>query len=345
MVVAVVRPFQSRAPQNSHSLSAWGEPLLADQETADRYGFTQRENDPESGLMHYRARGYDPKSARLQQRDPEERVQAQYIYASNNPVRFMDPIGRQALEVKPDPKPVTDQSLTYGGYRFRFSLKKSEADEFNILQHQASQLFMIQKNADTHEIEQSVIRSTVRAQAWQTSDTDTNDYLMASFSWPAGQGFLTHVGLARIDAYAVFVTGTYILAKTDIEDAVIKERGLKSRIPKVGDAPEKAPEDAATVLTFFTKESASTPKGPQPEITTGSLARIVATSVQRHTTYRYALFYVWDRASKKELLAFFALRAGEKFGPSLLKGNQIGGRPDRTEFIRKPDLVVTADLK
>ncbi|MBI3097145.1 MAG: hypothetical protein HYY93_02700 [Planctomycetes bacterium] len=31
---------------------------------------TQRENDPESGLMHYRARWYDPRTGRFGQRDP-----------------------------------------------------------------------------------------------------------------------------------------------------------------------------------------------------------------------------------------------------------------------------------
>jgi len=38
--------------------------------TPDRYGFTGREKDDESGLMHYRMRAYDPRVGRFVQRDP-----------------------------------------------------------------------------------------------------------------------------------------------------------------------------------------------------------------------------------------------------------------------------------
>jgi len=84
--------------ENQQLTNAWGEPLLADQETADRYGFTQRENDPESGLMHLRGRSYDSRGGRFLQKDPMFWLPNLYIYAQDNPLRHRDPTGRQTEE-------------------------------------------------------------------------------------------------------------------------------------------------------------------------------------------------------------------------------------------------------
>jgi RHS repeat-associated protein len=67
--------------------TAWGEPLVG--AGADRYGFTQRERDAESGLMHYRARMYDPRIGRMLQVDPfgKARGFSPYAYVWGTPAR------------------------------------------------------------------------------------------------------------------------------------------------------------------------------------------------------------------------------------------------------------------
>jgi RHS repeat-associated protein len=63
--------------------------------TSERYGFAQREQDAESGLVHMRARQYDPRIGRFTQTDPVRgnRPFEHYAYAGNNPVSMVDPMG------------------------------------------------------------------------------------------------------------------------------------------------------------------------------------------------------------------------------------------------------------
>jgi len=83
--------------------TAWGQdlpgftPLLT---TQDRHGFTLRERDDESGLMHFRARSYDPRLGRFVQKDPilENRTRVHFIYGSNSPLNYIDPDGLQSKE-------------------------------------------------------------------------------------------------------------------------------------------------------------------------------------------------------------------------------------------------------
>lgn len=65
---------------------------------ASRYGFTGRENDSFTGLMHYRARQYDPKIGRFISEDPIGFAGGDinlYGYVRNMPLWFRDPTGLQ----------------------------------------------------------------------------------------------------------------------------------------------------------------------------------------------------------------------------------------------------------
>lgn len=76
--------------------TAWGEahPGYTPVSTvSDRYGFTGRENDNESGLMHYRARSYDPATGRFTSRDPVFHANL-YAYTRNSPTNAIDPTGQ-----------------------------------------------------------------------------------------------------------------------------------------------------------------------------------------------------------------------------------------------------------
>jgi RHS repeat-associated protein len=86
----------------SGTLPAWGEDLQFVQGAADRHGFTQRERDSESGVMHFRARFYDPRLGRFGGKDPvlHRRAPRHFLYASNNPVMAKDPLGAQDEKLK-----------------------------------------------------------------------------------------------------------------------------------------------------------------------------------------------------------------------------------------------------
>ncbi|NSX56925.1 RHS repeat-associated core domain-containing protein [Parasulfitobacter algicola] len=61
-----------------------------------RYGFTGREVDPESGLMYFRARHYDPALGQFLQRDPIGFAAGDlnlYAYVWNDPYNWTDPSG------------------------------------------------------------------------------------------------------------------------------------------------------------------------------------------------------------------------------------------------------------
>ena len=72
---------------------AWGQ-LQASTGSLPRYGFTGREPDA-SGLVHYRARYYDPALGRFTQRDPIGLAGGlnAYAYADNRPSTLTDPSG------------------------------------------------------------------------------------------------------------------------------------------------------------------------------------------------------------------------------------------------------------
>ena len=63
--------------------------------SSERYGYAQREQDYESGLVHMRARQYDPRLGRFTQTDPlfGSRTTEHFTYAFGNPVSHSDPLG------------------------------------------------------------------------------------------------------------------------------------------------------------------------------------------------------------------------------------------------------------
>jgi len=62
---------------------------------SNRFLFTGREYDAETGLYHYRARCYSPSLGRFLQRDPRSYVDGMnlYQYVRSNPINFTDPYG------------------------------------------------------------------------------------------------------------------------------------------------------------------------------------------------------------------------------------------------------------
>jgi RHS repeat-associated protein len=60
-----------------------------------RYGYTGRERDELSGLMHYRARWYDSQQGRFISEDPIGFAGGTnlFVYVANNPVSYVDPSG------------------------------------------------------------------------------------------------------------------------------------------------------------------------------------------------------------------------------------------------------------
>jgi RHS repeat-associated protein len=74
---------------------AYGAPQSSSR-VGNPFTFTGRELDPETGLMHYRARTYDPAEGRFKQRAPVGYVDgmALYEYVRSGPTAFVDLLGK-----------------------------------------------------------------------------------------------------------------------------------------------------------------------------------------------------------------------------------------------------------
>ena len=68
---------------------------LAQSSVGNRFGFTGREYEAETGLYYYRSRYYDPRLGRFLSRDPLGSLPDVnlYRYVGNSPVNFVDPFG------------------------------------------------------------------------------------------------------------------------------------------------------------------------------------------------------------------------------------------------------------
>ncbi len=85
---------------DTYQYQAFGQELSQFGSTTNPYRYSGERVDPTTGLVHMRARDYDPATGRFVGRDPFEGVLRdpvslhRYLYANANPVFFSDPTGR-----------------------------------------------------------------------------------------------------------------------------------------------------------------------------------------------------------------------------------------------------------
>jgi RHS repeat-associated protein len=78
----------------ARTYSEFGSALWTTGALGTPFGFTGNWTDPDTGLVHLRARDYDPRTGQFVSFDPAvENTRQPYTYASNNPVQFTDHTG------------------------------------------------------------------------------------------------------------------------------------------------------------------------------------------------------------------------------------------------------------
>ncbi|WP_227288065.1 RHS repeat-associated core domain-containing protein, partial [Boseongicola sp. H5] len=98
MILAV--SVSTGAVAAEYDYDSFGQRTLVQGTEEVRYGFTSREHDALTGLIHYRARAYDPLTGQFLQRDPIGFASGDlnlYAYVENDPYNFTDPSGLSAL--------------------------------------------------------------------------------------------------------------------------------------------------------------------------------------------------------------------------------------------------------
>jgi RHS repeat-associated protein len=88
---------------NTYKYDSFGNLTASSGSITNRFQYTAREFDPESGLYFYRARYYDPAAGRFLSEDPvrfSARMDS-YAYVKNEPVDFLDPYGLKCKQVTP----------------------------------------------------------------------------------------------------------------------------------------------------------------------------------------------------------------------------------------------------
>ena len=82
----------------AYEYDVYGRVGATDATHPNRFLFTGREYDKETGLYYYRDRYYNPQIGRFLQTDPIGYGQNLYRYCSNNPLRYTDPRGLRENE-------------------------------------------------------------------------------------------------------------------------------------------------------------------------------------------------------------------------------------------------------
>jgi len=105
-----------------YEYDVYGRPGASDANHPNRFMFTGREYDKETGLYYYRARYYNPQIGRFLQTDPVGYKAGMnwYAYCINNPLSFMDPSGLISVAFYED-----DPNSQEAGF-------KEAADDFDI---------------------------------------------------------------------------------------------------------------------------------------------------------------------------------------------------------------------
>jgi RHS repeat-associated protein len=117
----------------NYTYDPFGAPSVTTSTINNRYRFTGREYDEESGLYHYRARAYSPTIGRFMQRDPIGYYDGMnlyryvdsvgklnletnlYGYTANDPINRIDPLGLYWLEDLSNFSAGFGDTITFGG--------------------------------------------------------------------------------------------------------------------------------------------------------------------------------------------------------------------------------------
>ena len=103
------------SPVKTYSYDAWGDIVQQTGTVENPYTYTGREFDTESGLYYYRARYYDPRSARFLQEDPIGFAGGDlnlYLYVKGDPVNKVDQLGLACCDAKLPGSPINEVALT-----------------------------------------------------------------------------------------------------------------------------------------------------------------------------------------------------------------------------------------
>ncbi|WP_227288082.1 RHS repeat-associated core domain-containing protein [Boseongicola sp. H5] len=107
-----------------YDYDSFGQRTLVQGTEEVRYGFTSREHDALTGLIHYRARAYDPLTGRFLQRDPIGFASGDlnlYAYVENDPYNWTDPSGLTTMGVAGPGGSIQRDSAIRGGLTPVFS--------------------------------------------------------------------------------------------------------------------------------------------------------------------------------------------------------------------------------
>jgi len=93
---------------NLYEYSIFGEVSASDPNHPNRFLFTGREFDSETGLYYYRARYYNPYIGRFLQTDPAGQGTNPYAYCGNGPASSVDPSGEWPFPIINLPEKIVD---------------------------------------------------------------------------------------------------------------------------------------------------------------------------------------------------------------------------------------------